>query len=197
MKPTLFALLLCSPSWADLRYDLVPRDLADGYHVSGSITTDGTLGQLSPANFVSFDVGVSGPLSLTLDSTADEWGINAWGSVVATTGGLWVLDSGYLSTYNFRYDNTYCPACEWLTAWQSVHSAGQVAFHYSDLGSQIGPDYQATTATPLPIKVGSVSAVPEPSPAEFLGIALTLWGVAYTGRYVAQWGVFSRSNRRR
>ena len=61
---TRWGLLLCAaaawlaaaPAPAATTFNIVPLDLGDGYRVSGTLTTDGTIGALAPANFTAWNI---------------------------------------------------------------------------------------------------------------------------------------------
>jgi hypothetical protein len=60
----IFALLITGIAGAQAVFKLKPMNLANGWKVTGTITTDGTLGPLAPANIVDWNLRVVGTTDL-------------------------------------------------------------------------------------------------------------------------------------
>jgi hypothetical protein len=152
MLVTAFAALLSfsSVSGASTIYNLVDHTNAD-YTVSGTITTDDTLGSISVANIEGWTVNVTGLESFSFSSSdpnAATLDLNFPAGVVATSTDITVSGAG-----NFRLvgDTTsnYQPQWGYSNGTMFLHGVTQTNLSAVDIGQE-GNVVFATAVVPVP-----------------------------------------------
>ena len=176
MRPRVRLIVICllavnaAPTFAaPITYNIVEHPaLQNGHTLTGSITTDGTLGPLDPSNIVSWIVDVDGPLSFTLssDNPSAYCDLNPYHDyVIATEDSIeLVMDVSYFELL----DGDYKPRVYWGTSGGFVNYLA-----YDSLGNEAWNIFVDNfTATWTIATAESNCAVPEPSTFALLSIGL-------------------------
>jgi|GEM_PF-6582023 len=167
-----------SASRADIVYFVSPETLSSGYSMSGFIKTNGTLGDLAPADILDYEINVTGG-SIPYQFTP----MNPGASISIGFGGVLLADPSLLvnvdlfagsPTQSFTIEaadssdpNCVFSPCTQTIRWGAIHgSDNTISYDYEDDISTLA-DGIAVTA------VGSqqlVASVPEPSAFMFLSL---------------------------
>ena len=137
------------------------------WEISGRITTDGTLGDLEPANIISFEIQVDGPVPHTFYASEahelEEAGLVATATEIRLR--PWTIENGvpspqvlHISKPNPTSD---CPDCQRFFSWSGpvpeINEEGTFQYVVYDRFNQALPDLQTIG------HVGAIIAtVPEP-----------------------------------
>ena len=82
----------------NITYDIIPRTLFEGdgvgvaYDVTGFITTNGTLGNLSVDDIVDYSIDIAGANPYTFTPSSPDDGVTILGSVTATEDSIFLLE---------------------------------------------------------------------------------------------------------
>lgn len=160
-----------SASTINVTYDLINYTAdQDSHGVSGSITTDGTLGTLSPGNIISWDWAITGPHAGTASSAVAGSSL-----VIGVTGVTAVGNQLLFDRLDLNSRFSLCGGGEWH----------EISFFPTD--GNLDPEYQASGdntfgwitsnpqmggTDPWVIAETASSSVPEPSTLTLLGIGL-------------------------
>ena len=171
---------------ADITYDLYDYpDLENGYTLSGTITTDGAMGVLSPTDITNWDVNISQNSKLLVHADPSTGFIQNCNNLNADATGLWLATSPGVNRFNVvdgvpRNDSvviqySFVPSLdedEYLGQWP-----GHGGLWNDTNGSGFQPAGDFIIATPT---------VPEPSSiALLLAGAVALVAIAWRRRLVA------------
>lgn len=170
----LVAISNSSTSADNITYDVVPRTLFEGervgvaYDVTGFITTNGTMGNLTAADIVAYSIEVVGPNPYTFKPNSPGDGVAILGAVTATEDSIFLLEDPNNDVLHFGTppdpDSTgsSCgfdrhglgPCIAWSTHFDK--------FFNDDVLSTI--DYMSAGSTDRFWRRGTLEKIPFPSP---------------------------------
>lgn len=167
------AFILCSllafgsAQGSPIKYDLIPRTLPIGFELTGSITTDGTLGTLTTTNIVAWEWAVTdGNIGTSANSTAGTISFLEDLNATAQTLELVTLTNGLT-----LHSTTTNVDLQFL--WAQFHAVTQLTGNLVGL-SAVGRYDVLLVGNGFPI-----ATVPEPSSLVLAAIALALVCVIY------------------
>lgn len=141
---------------ADLTFRIAPIDLGDGYSIGGSITTDGTIGNLTGANITRWNVAVESSTNLAtythlnthanlslVSATSTDLRIQTFSTDGFTDGGSLAFRSGLVNQATLAdFTSASNPGGE-----ARYVTGGGIAFDSIDLNQPDGTSYLAANST--------------------------------------------------
>jgi hypothetical protein len=196
------AVLFVSASnvWADnITYNLLDQGATyqNGFTLSGSITTDGTIGTLANSDILSVTLSITSPTGAGITQTASGEDISEVSSVTASIQSLVIPNGGDLGVFTpstgILYGNSYLPPGDDVDGYLGYAMETQPfpggEWSWTDL---IGSSeyYSATGNSPMPPGlptneswvIATAAPVPEPTSLTLLVSALLGLGAFYLRR---------------
>ena len=173
------SLIGTAPAWATLVYEVdVPTLTGGGYtiDVSGTVTTDGTLGELDGSNIVAFELNFAGTggFNLTLsDATPVLDGVDVFGYLLQATATELTIGS-YI-----QFSDYADPGMDYI---DFMFSGSQFMLDYSvdfdGFTAYANGDETETPGTYAFAAIAETSPVPLPGALALLGAGLSALGLA-------------------